>query len=611
MKLRSFALLPFACAVLFTGCMSRPFVNSAPHLEKLDGTTKLIVDGSPFICVAGEVHNSSSSDRQWMNTVIPRLASAHFNTVLTVVSWDLIEPEEGRFDFSMIDYQLQLARENHLRLVFLWMGSWKNGLSHYVPEWMKRDQSRFPRVVNAEGNSLEILSPLSTNSRDADARAFAAVMRHIRQVDAQDHTVIAMQVENEAGVLGSSRDFSPAANAAFSRPVPDTLIHYLQGHTGQLRPTLQRLWDAQDHPSHGTWEEVFGKNVPRVDPPVPNSPNRSLRPPDFELTNHTDELFMAWNYARYMGYVAAVGKREYPLPMYINTWIVQPMDRGPGDYPSGGAEPFVHDVWHAAAPAIDILAPDIYTANYAQVLQDFARNGNPAFNPETRADANNCWKAFTELNALCFSPFGIDNINPHGPFAHAYQLIGGLSGAIAQAQGKHDSIQVLRLKEGENPGKVDMGNFAFDFSVDSSLRPRRSGNTANASPAPPADTRTRDDGIGLDFLDAHYVVIIQTGPTEYYLATNGRYPFRVSPLTPNGMIAAPATIDRGSFINGHWVSTHRYNGDDLMGLGYDLSGASALREAGTQIPLGPGSNSLSIEDPAAPIIIRLRVYEYR
>ncbi len=407
-----------------------------PHLEKRDGMTKLIVDGHPFLCVAGELRNSTSSDVEAMKVILPRLAQANLNTVLTVVSWDLIEPEEGKFDFSMIDYQLKAARENNLRLILLWMGSWKNGLSHYPPEWVKADQARFPRAVNAQGKTLEILSTFSEANRNADARAFAAVMKHLREVDARDHTVIAIQVENEAGLLGSTRDFSPIANAAYTAPVPPKLMAYLDKNRQTLLPEIKSLWTATGEKTTGTWEEIFGKNNPRPDAPVPNSPSRSPRPADAELFNHTDEIFMAWNYSRYIGYVAAQGKNEYPLPMYVNTWIVQTMDRGPGDYPSGGPEAFVHDIWRAGAPSIDILAPDIYLPQYAEILRKFSRNGNPAFNPETSQNGNNCWTAFTELNALCFSPFGIDNLRPDSAFARTYGLVDAISGGTRGGSGK-------------------------------------------------------------------------------------------------------------------------------------------------------------------------------
>ena len=308
----------------------RVSLKDIPHLEKRDGMTKLIVDGHPFICIAGELSNTASSDRETTKATIAHLAQANFNTILTVVSWDLVEPEEGKFDFSMIDYQIEAARANNVRLVLLWMASWKIGLSHFPPLWVKANQSRFPRVVNGQGKTLELLSTLSDNNRIADATAFAAVMRHIREVD-KTHTVIAFQVENEVGTMGTTRDFGPAANTAFAGPVPKELTDYLLKNKDHLLPELKQIWDAAGDKTSGTWEQVFGKNVqrPANDPPVPNSPNRTKRAANAELFNHTDEIFMAWNYSHYIGYVAAQGKKEYPLPMYVNTWLVQPAGAGP------------------------------------------------------------------------------------------------------------------------------------------------------------------------------------------------------------------------------------------------------------------------------------------
>ena len=610
----------FACAATrIIGCASvmeaKPLAADAPRLEQRDGMMKLIVDGRPFICVAGELQNSTSSDVEATKTILPRLAKAHLNTVLSVVSWDLIEPEEGRFDFSMVDYQIEAARENHLRLILLWMGSWKNALSHYPPRWVKADQNRFPRVVNGSGNSLEILSTLSDANRDADAAAFAAVMRHIRAVDCT-HRVIAIQVENEVGVLGSTRDFCDAANKAFAGPVPAQLTDYLQANKATLRPELRKIWDAAGDKTSGTWEEVFGKNVPNPDPPVSNDKSRPARPADFEMYDHTNEIFMAWNYAQYVGHVAAAGKREYSIPMYLNTWIVQPSDHGPGDYPSGGGEPLVHDIGRAGAPAIDILAPDIYLPNYQEVLSTWARNGNPAWNPETAPNANNGWWAFTQENALCFSPFGIDRLNPDSAFARSYGLINSVSGAIAQAQGKPDAIKLITMQAGENPGKVQMGNYVFDFTPAPGQRGGTSGDGAGAAPATSDDAAepgTRA-AVGLSFLDAPFVLIIQTGPDEYYFATNGNHPFIVSPKSPGGSIATAATIDRGFFADGQWILSRRYNGDDIMGRGYDLSGAAANHQSGTEVPLGaavrgsaPTSGSST---PSAPVVLRVTFYQY-
>jgi hypothetical protein len=597
------AALPACAAVFLSGCAHRPmhaaragqsppappaFVSGGanpsaaiPHLEKRDGMTKLIVDGRPFICVAGELANSSSTDFETMKTAWPRLGQMNLNTILSVVSWDLIEPQEGKFDFSMVDYQIEAARANNLHLVFLWMASWKNGMSHYPPPWVKANQARFPRVQDVEGHSLEVLSTLSQASRDADAKAFAAVMKHIRQVDSKQHTVIAIQVENETGVLCSTRDRCPAANQAFAGPVPRELTDYLQRHNDNLLPELKKIWADAGSKTAGTWEEVFGKNIPAPPPPPSNDEARArpLRAAGAELFNHTDEIFMAWNYSRYIGYVAAQGKKEYPLPMYANAWLVNPTDRGPGDYPSGGPEPLVHDIWRAGAPAIDILAPDIYLPDYSGIMRTFARNGNPLFNPETRQDATNCWNAFTQLNALCFSHMGIDNFNdwkPDSAFARMVSFVGQLSGAIAEAQGKKDAIKLITLAPGQNPGRVEMGDYTFDFTP---VPGSRGGGGARAASRPAAGAAS-----GF-FLDNPFVLILNTAPDEYYFATDGNFPFRVSTRIPGPNTATAATIDRGNFSNGKWIIAHRLNGDDIL-TADDLSGAAANHQSGTVVPLG-------------------------
>ncbi len=608
MKLASPPCWLLACAIASITATGMP--ADIPHLEKRDGITKLIVDGRPFICVAGELANSSSTDTEAMKLAFPRLAKMDLNTVLSVVSWDLIEPEEGKFDFWLVDYQLEAALASHLRLIFLWMASWKNGLSHYEPEWVKVDQARFPRVVDGEGHTLEILSTLSQNNRDADAKAFAALMKHLREVDSKDHTVIGIQVENEMGVLSSSRDFSPGANAAFAGPVPQELTAYLERNKDNLLPELKKIWVAAGSKTSGAWEEVLARTSPRRRRrgPTTASPRRAA---GVDLCNHTDEIFMAWNYARYVGHVAELGKKEYPLPLYVNTWLVQPTDRGPGDYPSGGPEPLVHDIWRAGAPAIDILAPDIYLPEFARIMQTFARNGNPAFTPETGENWNNCWTAFTELNALCVSHMGIDdfNVKPESPFARTYSLLNRLSGAIAEAQGKKDSIRLIALAQGQNPGAVELGNYLFDFTQIPAGRAapvakRPAAAVSTSSPAPGQSTGAG----GRCFLDSPFVLIINTAPDEYYFATNGSFPFRVFTKEPGVNIAAPASVDRGYFNDGKWILSHRYNGDDIRPID-DLSGAAANHHSGTLIPLGSRRRS-SAAASSAPTIWRVKFYQY-
>jgi len=321
-----------AAAIAVMWCV--PLAAQAiPHLERKGPATQLIVDGKPFLMLGGELHNPSASSLEYMQPIWPRLAKLNLNTVLATVSWELLEPEEGRFDYAPVDGLVREARRNNLKLVFLWFGSWKNGVSTYVPEWVKADLRRFQRARDAQGRALDVISTFSADARQADGRAFAAVMRHIQEIDSRDHTVLMIQVENEVGLLGTARDHSPAAEAAWANPVPAELISYLEKNRAGLIPELASVWAAAGFKTSGTWPEVFGTG-PRA-----------------------DEVFTAWQYARYIGGIAREGKTLYPLPMYVNAWLVQFDRQTPGQYPSGGPVSRMMDVWRAGAPAIDLFAP--------------------------------------------------------------------------------------------------------------------------------------------------------------------------------------------------------------------------------------------------------------
>lgn len=266
---------------------TRDALTPAPHLRTQGSATQLIVDGAPFLILGGELHNSSASSLEYMRPIWERMVALNFNTVLAPISWELLEPEEGVFDFTLVDGLIQDARRHELRLVLLWFGSWKNGQSSYAPVWVKQDPQRFPRVVTRAGEPLEVLTPLAESSREADARAFAALMRHIRIVDGDVHTVIMVQVENEVGVLSDTRDWSALAARAFDGAVPGALLDQLQSHRQELTPELDERWETSGFATAGSWGEVFGAG------------------------DATDEIFMAWHYARYVDEVARAGKAEY------------------------------------------------------------------------------------------------------------------------------------------------------------------------------------------------------------------------------------------------------------------------------------------------------------
>ena len=484
--------------------------STAPHLEKRGATTQLIVDGKPFLILGGELHNSSSSSLDYMKSIWPQLAAMHLNTVVTPLSWELIEPTEGKYDFSLVDGLLDQARQEHMRVVFLWLASWKNGMSSYAPVWVKEDTKRFPRVEE-NGAPAEILSPLGEATQEADARAFAATMQHIKDVDGRDHTVLMMQVENEVGVLGDTRDHSDAANRAFASAVPAELTRSLQAHRDALYPALRALWDANGDKTSGTWAEVFGD------------------------TDRADEAFMAWHYARFIQAVTARGKAAYGIPMYVNTWLAGD-DTTPGNYPSGGPEPWVVDLWKAAGSAIDVYSPDLYDPNFALWCQRYHREGNPLFMPETRggsAGAANVFYALGEQAGFGFAPFGIDSeMDPKGELAASFGLLAKLSPLIAEHQA--DGTIHGFLLDREHP--------SVDFTM--------SGYTLRV---------TRDEIFG-GRVDSGYGLIWASGPDEFMGAGKG---FRVSFIPRLGKDVGIAAVDEGDFGDGEqWIPGRRLNGDE-------------------------------------------------
>lgn len=201
-----------------------------PHLEKQGTAERLIVNNTPMLLLAGELGNSSASSTRYMAPHWPRLKQMHLNTVLAPVSWELIEPVEGHFEWESADALIRAARAQDLKLVLLWFGAWKNSMSTYVPSWVKRDQSRFPRAQLPNGSGLDILSAFAPATRDADSRAFSALLAHLKAVDGAQNTVLMVQVENEIGMLPVAREYGEAAERSFHETVPRVGAHNLLEH---------------------------------------------------------------------------------------------------------------------------------------------------------------------------------------------------------------------------------------------------------------------------------------------------------------------------------------------------------------------------------------------
>src|SRR5438105_8174896 len=244
--------------------MSLPsgFAAEAPRFVQKDGRWALLVDGQPFLMLGGQVHNSSAWPSEFP-AIWKAFAALHANTIEAPVYWEQIEPQPGRFDWSNVDFFVKGAREHNLHVVLLWFGTWKNGNMHYVPEWVKTDTKRFPRVIRADGEPTDVLSANSPANLEADKAAFVALMRHLRTLDANEHTILMVQVENEGGCIGSVRDFSPSANESFARQGPADLLSVV-------------------HKQPGTWTQIFGSEA--------------------------DEIFQVYHQAQYINEIAAAGK---------------------------------------------------------------------------------------------------------------------------------------------------------------------------------------------------------------------------------------------------------------------------------------------------------------
>jgi Domain of unknown function (DUF5597)/Beta-galactosidase len=502
---------------------------SIPHLRRQGSAMQLVVDGKPFLVRGGELGNSTASNASYLKPFWPKFAALNMNTVLAPVSWDLVEPEEGRFDFTLPDQVIAQARENGMRLVLLWFGSWKNSMSCYAPAWVKRDPRRFPRATLPDGTPQEILSPFSAANRDADARAFAALLRHLREVDGRSHVVVMVQVENEIGMVPTARDHGEEADREFARPVPSELVRALVAAEDRLAPELRRTWREAGGRSSGTWAEVFGAG------------------PDGE------EVFMAWHFARYTEAVAAAGKKEYPLPMFVNSALIRPGHR-PGQYPSAGPLPHLADVWRAAAPSIDFLAPDVYFTSFAEWLRRYRLSGNPVFVPEAlrspEASVNGLY-AFGAHDAIGFSPFGIESIGEAAGkhLAASYGLVAQLEPLILERQGQ--GVMAGLLSEGpeqRQPQQVRLGEYVLAATFERGAPPALADGVV-AAPEPAAAPPPPSGGLVLALAPGE-LVIAGTAVTITFAST--------APGKRAGILSA----EEGRFVDGRWENVRWLNGDE-------------------------------------------------
>lgn len=486
------------------------------QLKKSAVLPQLVINGKPFLILGGELGNSSASSVNYMKPHWQHLAAMNLNTVLVPVYWELLEPEENKFDFSLVDSMIAGARAHHLKLVFLWFGSWKNSMSCYAPLWMKKNAKRFPRTLDSASRSQEIFSVFGSATLTADKKAFSALMQHIKETDAVYKTVIMMQVENEIGMLPTSREFSKTANNIFNAKVPPELMSYLQKNKNKLVPEFRVRWEKQGFKLNDTWKNTFGEGV------------------------HTDEIFQAWYYAKYTNEVTLAGKKQYDLPMFVNAALPRP-GKLPGQYPSAGPLSHLMDVWQAAAPALDMLSPDFYNPDTRYWCDLYVRNNNVLFVPEMQFDNTCAAKALFIIGhykALGFSPFSIEPANEGSlSLTKSYDILKQLSPVIANKQWLN--LDGFILDKQNNNIAVKMGDYNLLVSHEATL--------SWSSEAKDSVWSTKGG------------IIIQTAPDEFLVAGSGivvKFENLDSRLVTN-----IASSDEVSFINGLEVKGRRMNGD--------------------------------------------------
>ncbi len=511
-------------------------------------------NGKPIFVLGLQAHNSSSLCDEMLDRAILAVKQYGGNTLEAPVYWFAIEPEEGKFDTSMVEHLIYKVREAGLHLVILWFGFSKNTDMTYMPDWAKLDTKRFPLTVGFDGAVVPMMSPHYPAVAEADARAFAEVMKCIRRVDEAERTVIAVQVENEIGMYPTDRCYSVQAEADFAKGVPAELDGM---KLGDFEPTGK---------SNG-WYDRFGY--------------------------YADEAFTCWYLGRQLERVASVGKTVYPdMPLYTNAALGFPIyesfekeseDVSGFYHATGEPVPRMVDIYRKAAPSIDLYAPDIYRAarsEYFSMAKGYIREDNPLFIPETGTGgtcfALNHIHAAADFGAIGICGFGAettldgeDKLNPENEkVAQTMRIIASMAPVLEANRGTGRLFGVTQ-EEGQMRSFFRRENYFIEFSFDVTYKGRpigkntRFGKEVSKHPEKYVNERGR-------------AIVYEASPNEYYMAgmcTYARFTRRAPydearPMafykTRAAIEVAALSIEEGHFDeDGKWVCEFRRTGDEI------------------------------------------------
>ena len=497
--------------------------------------------GEPLLLLGTQTHNSSVGDPEMMARELAAVKAYGGNLLEAPIYWYKLEREPGQYDFSDVDDLLSLCRENDLYLILLWFGTSKNGHPNYVPEWVKLHPETYRLAQGPDGGHVASLSPLCPATLEADSRAFAALMAHLKEADGQQRTVLAVQVENEMGLANTDMDYSPEAREIYEKGVPQCLYGV-------------ELEDMGVEPSGSSWRGRFGR--------------------------HAHEAFMAWAHAEFMNQVAKAGKKQYGLPIYTNVMLGENGFEEPGAcYNSGAAVGRVLDIYKKVATSIDLLCPDMYVEErekYRRVLARYARPDNPLMIPETctggEATAMNMMEAFADFGCIGFACFGgssaLDEEGRLMPAAREVALsmkaVRGVAPLLIRYRGTgrvHALVQqefmakqYLKLERWHIEARFISAN-PVGYRLGSRI------NTRNPENADVMTTRGR-------------ALLIQTEENEFYLSGCGvmvDFRYRPDPTEENPYPLLQSrqsgtlnflSVEEGHFEGERWVCDRYRNGDE-------------------------------------------------